>query len=79
MKWISCGGDHSTDFWGLYGGVGLSFGRKSGFGSWGPKFAKRGARIFNLKFDIESGEMDIDTWIREEDGLIDNQEDWQPV
>jgi hypothetical protein len=78
IKWVSCGQDHSTDLWGTYGGVGLSFGRKSGFGSFGPKFMKRGARVFDLKFDMDSGSMEIDTWIREEDGLIDNQEQWNP-
>lgn len=57
--------------WGTFGGVGLSFGRKSGFGSFGPKFAKRGARIFDLKFNMVTGAMDVETWIREEDGLID--------
>ena len=46
----------------------MSFGRKSGFGSFGPKFEKRGARIFDLKFDMDSGKMNVDTWIREEDG-----------
>ena len=55
----------------MYGGVVLSFGRKSGYGSYGPKFTKRGARIFDLQFDLESGAMDVNTWIREEDGLVD--------
>jgi hypothetical protein len=31
-----------------------------------------------LKFDTESAAMDIDTWIREEDGLVDLQEEWVP-
>jgi hypothetical protein len=34
--------------------------------------------MFNLKFDLDSGNMDVDTWIREEDGLIDKQEEWVP-
>ena len=62
--------DHSTDYWGTYGGIGLSYGRKTGYGSYGPKFEKRGARMFDLTFDLKSGKMNIDTWIREEDGLI---------
>lgn len=78
VKWVSCGTDHSSDYWGIYGGIGLSYGRKSGFGSYGPKFAKRGARIFNLKFDMDSGDMQIDTWIREEDGITDTQSEWVP-
>jgi hypothetical protein len=44
-------------------------GRKSGFGGPGPKFKKRGVRIFDLKFDMDTGKMDVDTWIREE-GVI---------
>ena len=78
IQWVACGQDHSTDAWGTYGGVGLSFGRKSGFGSFGPKFSKKGARIFDLSFDLESGAMDVETWIREDDGLIDKQEEWVP-
>jgi hypothetical protein len=27
---------------------------------------------------MESGAMDIDTWIREDDGTIDKQEEWFP-
>jgi hypothetical protein len=72
VKWVSAGSDHSTDYWGMYGGIGLSYGRKSGYGSYGPKFAKRGARLFDLHFDLDSGEMDVQTWIREEDGIVDN-------
>lgn len=78
IQWVSCGLDHSTDYWGTYGGVGLSYGRKTGYGSYGPKFAKHGARIFDLSFDDASGKMAINTWIREEDGMIDYQEEWVP-
>ena len=67
---MTAGADHSTDFWGGFGGVNLSYGRKSGYGSYGPKFEKRGARILNLKVDNE-GKMNIDTWIREDDGTVD--------
>jgi len=31
-----------------------------------------------MSFDLETGEMDVQTWIREEDGLVDNQEEWVP-
>ena len=71
------GGDHSTDFWGEYNGVILGYGRKSGFGSYGPKFMLRGARVINVEID-EEGEMDITTWIRQEDMSIDHQVDLQP-
>lgn len=38
IKAVFAGGDHSTDFWAEYDGVTLGYGRKSGFGSYGPKF-----------------------------------------
>ena len=74
VAWASAGGDHSTDFWGTYNGINLSYGRKSGFGSYGPKFMKRGARIFDLSINRYDGSMNIDTWIRQQDGSIDDQE-----
>jgi hypothetical protein len=64
-------GDHSTDFWGEYNGKILGYGRKSGFGSYGPKFQLRGARVINVEID-EEGEMEITTWIRQEDMSIDH-------
>ena len=36
----------------------------------------RGARIFELSFDMNTGEMKVDTWIRQEDGSVDKQEEW---
>lgn len=48
IAWITAGGDHSTDFWGQYGNINLAYGRKSGFGSYGPKFIQHGARIFEV-------------------------------
>ena len=51
--------------------MGLSMGRKTGYGSFGPKFKMRGARIFELSFDLNSGSMKVDTWIRQEDGSVD--------
>lgn len=75
IQWVSAGGDHSSDFWGTYAGVNLSYGRKTGFSSYGPKFAERGARMFDLYVHPKTGKMDIDTWIRQQDGSIDLQED----
>ena len=73
VKWVSAGGDHSTDFWGTYNGINLSYGRKTGFGSYGPKFAKRGARVFEIDVDPNRGDMHIESWIRQQDGSIDEQ------
>ena len=49
----------------------MSLGRKSGFGGFGPKFNKRGVRMLDLKFDMDSGKMNVETWIREEDANKD--------
>lgn len=78
IKAVFAGGDHSTDFWGMYDGVMLGYGRKSGFGSHGPKFQLRGARVFNLAVDLATGDMSIDTYIRQEDLSIDKQEELNP-
>lgn len=51
MKGVFCGHDHDNDFWGDYNGIALHYGRKTGFGGYGPRFfQKRGARI--LEFSI---------------------------
>jgi hypothetical protein len=39
VKWISTGADHNSDFYGNYDGISLAFGRKTGYGSHGPKFS----------------------------------------
>jgi len=64
IQWISAGHDHSSDYWGSYGGISLSLGRKSGYSSYGPKFSKIGARVLDLTIDQTTGDMTIDTWIR---------------
>ena len=68
---MSVGGDHSSDFWGNYGGINLAYGRKTGFSSYGPKFVQRGARVFDMFVDQASGEMTVDTYIRQQDGEAD--------
>ena len=65
VQWVSAGGDHSSDFWGTYAGINLAYGRKTGFSSYGPKFVQRGARIFDFEVDPETGEMKVDTYIRQ--------------
>ena len=48
VEWVSCGHDHDNDFWGTYQGMKLAYGRKTGFGCYGPDFFKRGARVFEV-------------------------------
>jgi len=72
---VSAGGDHSSDFWGNYAGINLAYGRKTGFASYGPKFVQRGARVFNILVDPNTGEMTTETYIRQQDGEVDLQEE----
>lgn len=68
VNWVSCGHDHCTDLYGEYYGIFLGFGRKTGYGSYGPApgFITRGARVFEMTKDP----WNIDTWVREEDGTV---------
>lgn len=38
VEWVSCGHDHNNDYYGEYSksGINLAYGRKTGFGSYGP-------------------------------------------
>ena len=38
MKAIFCGHDHNSDYSGFYKDIELIYGRKTGFGSYGPKY-----------------------------------------
>lgn len=73
IKWVSAGGDHSTDFWGTYAGIGLSYGRKTGGGSYGPKFKETGGRVFELTFDENTRKVDISTYIFDKNSEKDDQ------
>jgi hypothetical protein len=46
---VFCGHDHNNDYWGDYNGIGLYFGRKTGFGGYGPPwYMQRGARVLEF-------------------------------
>lgn len=36
VEWVSCGHDHDNDYYGNYQGINLAYGRKTGFGGYGP-------------------------------------------
>ena len=60
MKAIFCGHDHNSDYSGFYKDIELIYGRKTGFGSYGPKYVQRGATVIKLKeFINEKGETDF--------------------
>lgn len=62
---VHCGHDHDNDFYGLWDGIMLAYGRKTGYGGYGPPPGwLRGARILQLTENPFS----LTHWIREEDG-----------
>jgi len=64
---VHCGHDHDNDFYGLYDGILLAYGRKTGYGGYGPpKGWLRGSRILQLTENPFS----FTHWIREQDGGI---------
>lgn len=65
---IVVGHDHQNDYWGEYNGMKFYFGRKTGYGGYGPHYYQRGARVF--EFSLENDTVKMDTWIRQEDGSI---------
>lgn len=65
---IYSGHDHDNDFSAIVDGISVGYGRKSGYGSYGPPAGMaHGARVVELSADATSAE-DIVTWIREETG-----------
>ena len=72
-----CGHDHNNDYWGEHYGIKLFFGRKTGHGGYGPPLGmKRGARI--LEFYANGHNVELDSWIREEDGYVIKQQPLKP-
>ena len=70
VEWVTCGHDHNNDYWGHYQGINLAFGRKTGFGSYGPAPFVRGARIF----EFTEAPYSVDSWIREDGGNLLRQD-----
>jgi hypothetical protein len=67
VEWITCGHDHNNDWHGLYNGIWMSYGRKTGFGSYGPAWPmQHGARVFEMTQEPWK----MESWIREGDGQI---------
>lgn len=65
---VYCGHDHDNDFWGDYNGVKLFYGRKTGYGGYGPLWwMQRGARVIEFTVDKDD-QVSMKSWIREENG-----------
>jgi len=60
VDWISVGHDHNNEFYGEYEGIKLSYGRKTGYGGYGPRNLLHGGRVLEVTAEPYS----IDTWIR---------------
>jgi hypothetical protein len=64
---VHCGHDHDNDFYGYYGGILLAYGRKTGYGGYGPPAGwERGARILQL----HESPFSMTHWIREQNGNV---------
>lgn len=66
VEWVAAGHDHNNDYYGSYQGINLAYGRKTGFGCYGPAAMPKGARVF----EITQHPYHIDTWVREDGGNI---------
>ncbi|KAI7246696.1 hypothetical protein KC345_g12039 [Hortaea werneckii] len=61
-----CGHDHINDFTGSLHGIRLSYGRATGYNTYGREGFMRGARVIRLT----QGRKDFETWLRLEDGSL---------
>jgi len=65
IEWVTVGHDHNNDYYGSYEGINLAYGRKTGYGCYGPSWPmKRGARVF----EVTKNPWSIETWVRSEGG-----------
>jgi len=70
IKYSFCGHDHNNDYYGDYFGITLGYGRKTGYGSYGPPSGwMHGARVI----EFTQNSFEIKTWLRVEDGSIEDQ------
>jgi len=64
---VYCGHDHNNDYYGVYHNITLAYGRKTGYGAYGPPPGwLRGARVIELS----QNPFRITSWIRQEDGTL---------
>ncbi|GAM18658.1 hypothetical protein SAMD00019534_018330 [Acytostelium subglobosum LB1] len=73
IKGLYFGHDHRNDFVGDYYGVQLGYGRKTGYGSYDPKYPE-GARVFLLN----EKPYNFTTWIRNVHGQVETQRTHKP-
>lgn len=92
IQGVFCGHDHMNDYIGEYEGIVLAYGRKSGYGSYGPaRGALRGARVIQLSTTTSNSKNNTKstasppetskffrTWIRQEDGTAITSDEQEP-
>jgi hypothetical protein len=66
VEWVTAGHDHNNDYYGAYQGINLAFGRKTGYGGYGPDGFPRGARVFEVTLEPYG----VETWVREDGGNV---------
>jgi hypothetical protein len=65
IRGVYCGHDHNNDYWGVFHNITLGYGRKTGYGAYGPPAGwLRGARVIELSHDPVFKHV---SWIRQED------------
>ena len=70
VKAVFSGHDHNNDFEGSYNGIDLIYGRKTGYGNYGPSpGVQHGARVIIINEDGS-----YSTYIRQEDGSIETRD-----
>ncbi|MCM3749246.1 metallophosphoesterase family protein [Paenibacillus pasadenensis] len=67
---VFTGHDHVNDYAGTLFGITLSYGRATGYHTYGKEGFPRGARIIQLT----EGQRNYDSWLRLDDGTVDLQE-----
>jgi 3',5'-cyclic AMP phosphodiesterase CpdA len=69
-----CGHDHDNDNGGFFYNIELVYGRKTGYGGYGPSYFQRGARVIKLKekYDETTNRITFDyrNYVIQEDGSI---------
>jgi pre-mRNA-splicing factor SYF1 len=52
IRGVFCGHDHNNDFYGDYYGISLYYGRKTGYGGYGPPSGMlRGTRVLEFTYN----------------------------
>ena len=70
VKLVAFGHDHKNDYSALLGGIYMYYGRKTGYGGYGPSDPyERGARVYLVHVG-EDGEITWETTIRTESGKV---------